>query len=140
MARAGLAYYSVVYYFVAYLSAVPRTSLLTLYFIESKVFSKRIGALGLEEQLRTLQDELLANPTVGRTDPSTGGLRKARMPDPDRRKGKRGGARVHYLYLARHEVVYLLFVYGKGEQERLTPRQKKELKAMVDVIKSEWGE
>lgn len=113
---------------------------MTLYFVESRVFSRRVRGLGLEEQLQKLQDTLLANPTAGRTDAGTGGLRKVRMPDPDRYKGKRGGARVHYLYLARHEVVYLLFVYRKGEQERLTPRQKKELKAAVDVIKSEWGE
>lgn len=113
---------------------------MAVYFIETKVFSKRIVALGLEEQLRDLQNESRADPDAGATDSGTGGLRKARMRDPGRHKGKRGGARVHYLHLAAHSVVYLLFVYGKDDQEKLTARQKQELKAVVEAIKREWDE
>jgi hypothetical protein len=68
-----------------------------LIFVETGVFTKRVARLGLEEALRELQKELLQNPLGGDLDPGTGGLRKVRIPDPGRGKGKRGGARVHYL-------------------------------------------
>lgn len=134
----GLAYYTVVYYCVIRLSEVLRNAPLALYFIETKTFTKRIGDLGLEEELRGLQDDLLRDPAAGVLDGGTGGLRKVRMRDRRRSKGKRGGARVHYLYLDREGLIYLMFVYGKDEQAMLTPRQKKELKVVVDAIKSEW--
>jgi len=112
---------------------------LHLYFIETNVFTKRVIQLGLENELHDLQGELLANPTAGDTDAGTGGLRKIRMRATRRAKGKRGGARVHYLYLAAHGVIYLLFVYGKDEQSTLSRDQKRQLKAMVESIKREWS-
>jgi hypothetical protein len=71
-------------------------------------------------------------------DPGTGGLRKVRMTASARGKGKRGGARVHYLWLPGHQVIYLLFVYGKDDQESLDPNQKKRLRRLVEKIKAEW--
>jgi hypothetical protein len=64
-----------------------------LTFVETTVFTKRVTALGLEDSLQMLQQELLANPEAGDLEPGTGGLRKVRMRDPRRAKGKRGGAR-----------------------------------------------
>ncbi len=110
-----------------------------LYFIETNVFTKRVIQLGLENELHDLQGELLANPAAGDTDAGTGGLRKIRMRATRRAKGKRGGARAHYLYLAAHGVIYLLFVYGKDEQSTLSRDQKRQLKAMVESIKREWS-
>ena len=110
-----------------------------LYFIETNLFTKRVIQLGLENELHDLQGELLANPTAGDTDAGTGGLRKIRMRATRRAKGKRGGARAHYLYLAAHGVIYLLFVYGKDEQSTLSRNQKRQLKAMVESIKREWS-
>ena len=110
-----------------------------LYFIETNVFTKRVIQLGLENELHDLQGELLANPTAGDTDARTGGLRKIRMRATRRAKGKRGGARAHYLYLAAHGVIYLLFVYGKDEQSTLSRDQKRQLRAMVESIKREWN-
>jgi len=112
---------------------------LYLYFIETNLFTKRVIQLGLENELHDLQGELLANPTAGDTDAGTGGLRKIRMRATRRAKGKRGGARAHYLYLAAHGVIYLLFVYGKDEQSTLSRNQKRQLKAMVESIKREWS-
>jgi mRNA-degrading endonuclease RelE of RelBE toxin-antitoxin system len=110
-----------------------------LWFVETLVFTKRIERLGLEDDLRRLQETLLANPEAGATDPGTGGLRKVRMAASTRGKGKRSGARVHYLWLPPHSVVYLLFVYGKDELDTLEPAQKKQLKRVVELIKAEWG-
>lgn len=49
-----------------------------LTFVETTVLTKRVTGLGLEESLRDLQQELLANPEAGDLEPGTGGLRKIR--------------------------------------------------------------
>lgn len=74
-------------------------------FVETRVFTRRIVALGLEDALRELQLMLLDRPDAGDLDPGTGGLRKVRMRDPTRGKGKRGGARVHYLWLSHRSMI-----------------------------------
>jgi len=79
----------------------------------------------------------LENPATGDLDPGTGGLRKVRMADRTRGKGKRGGARVHYLWLPHRDVIYLLFVYSKDEDATLGEPQKAALRAVVEGIKQE---
>jgi hypothetical protein len=91
--------------------------------------------LGLEESLRGLQLELLENPEAGDVEPGTAGLRKIRLGDPTRGKGKRGGARVHYLWLPSRDLIYLMYVYGKNEASGLTPEQKKQLRDVVVQVK-----
>ena len=111
---------------------------MSLYFVETAAFTRRISSLGLESELSTLQSHIAGNVAAGDIDPGTGGLRKVRVADPGRRKGKRGGARVHYLYLPQHAVVYLVFAYGKDEQSKLTPQQKRQLKGVAEALKAEW--
>jgi hypothetical protein len=50
-------------------------------------------------------------------------------------QGKRGGARVIYLYLQNHAVVYFLTLYTKSTQADLAPDQKKAICAIVRQIK-----
>lgn len=107
-----------------------------LAFVETAVFTRRWVALGLEDALRGLQETLLEAPDTGSLDPGTGGLRKIRIPDPSRGKGTRGGARVHYLWLPRAAVIYLMFVYSKDEMDTLSPGQKQALRAVVHEIKA----
>ncbi len=52
-----------------------------------------------------------------------------------RGKGKSSGARVHYVYLPHRAVIYLLFVYSKGEQAVLTDDQKRRLRPLIDRFK-----
>lgn len=106
-----------------------------LTFVETTAFTKRLLALGLEESLRDLQLALLDNPEAGDVEPGTGGLRKVRLGDPARGKGKRGGARVHYLWLAHRSAIYLLYVYSKNEASTLTGEQKRHLREVVALIK-----
>jgi hypothetical protein len=108
-------------------------------FVETRVFTRRVVALGLERSLRDLQLMLVNQPSAGDLDSGTGGLRKVRMSDPARGKGKRSGARVHYLWLPDVAVVYLMFVYTKDEASTLTPGQKRELRTVVEAIKREWA-
>jgi hypothetical protein len=107
-----------------------------LTFVETNVFTKRMSALGLEESLRGLQLGLLDNPEAGDVEPGTAGLRKIRIGDPTRGKGKRGRARVHYLWLPHRGRIYLMFVYGKNEASMLTADQKKKLREVVAQIKA----
>lgn len=107
-----------------------------LTFVETAVFTARIGKLGLEAGLRALQEALLEAPEAGRLDPGTGGLRKIRIADPTRGKGKRGGARVHYLWLPHRRRIYLMYVYGKDETTTLSAAQKQALHQMVQAIKA----
>ena len=109
----------------------------TLTFVETEVFTRRAVRLGLEPALRRLQLELAANPEAGALEPGTGGLRKVRIPDPSRGKGKRGGARVHYLWLPHRHPIYLVFFYSKDEAESLGADQRKALRAIMERIKQE---
>jgi hypothetical protein len=106
-------------------------------FIETSVFTRRLAELGLEADLKMLQEMLLRNPEAGDLDPGTGGLRKVRMRAGSRGKGTRGGARVHYLHLPHVRRIYLLYVYGKGDQDSLTATQKRQLKSIVQAIREQ---
>lgn len=108
-----------------------------LTFIETGIFTRRLQALGLEGTLEHLQAVLLANPEAGDVEPGTGGLRKIRLADPSRGKGKRGGARVHYLWLPHRARIYLIFVYAKNEAAALTVEQKRQLQGVAARIREE---
>ena len=103
-------------------------------FIESRVFSRRLPALGKHgstEVLSAIQSDLLDNPERGRVVQGLGGIRKARAADPGRGKGKRGGLRYLYLYFMSDQEVYLLYLFDKDELEDLTPEQRKLLRDLA---------
>ena len=83
-----------------------------------------------------LQQELTANPAKGRVMPGCGGLRKVRIADPRRQKGKRGGARVIYLHIPEVEQFLMLDIYGKDEKEDLTPGERKRLRTFAQEYKT----
>jgi hypothetical protein len=64
--------------------------------------------------------------------PGCGGLRKLRIADPKRGKGKRGGARLIYLHIPLIEHFLLIDIYGKDEQEDLSVGEKKILKQLAE--------
>jgi hypothetical protein len=108
-----------------------------LLFVETTAFTRRIREHGLDDDLRELQEELLENPEKGALDPGTGGLRKVRMRVRSAGRGKSSGARVHYLYVPHRRVIYLIFLYLKGEQATLTASQKKTLRSVAQAFKEE---
>lgn len=105
-------------------------------FVETTAFSKKVDREGAGV-LREIQAELLSNLESGRVIQGTGGLRKLRIADPGRGKGKRGGYRVIYLDLPDVERTYLLALYDKDEKDDISPDEKKILRALVDKLKKE---
>ena len=87
--------------------------------------------------IRSIQDAILENNSIGNTIAGTGGIRKFRMPDISRGKGKRGGLRIIYLDLPEREITYLLYLYGKDEADDLSNDEKKVFKNLVIIIKGE---
>ncbi len=66
-----------------------------------------------------------------------GGLRKLRLSDPKRDKGKRGGVRVYYLYVPEKDRIYLIDIHDKDEKAYLSPDELKVLGSIVSRIKAE---
>lgn len=106
-------------------------------FIESPEFTEWVKAYLTDETLSALQRDLLNDPESGAVMPGCGGLRKMRVADPSRGKGKRGGIRVIYLHVPEARVIYLMDIYGKGEQDDLSASDKKLLKALADQYKQD---
>ncbi len=104
-------------------------------FVETTEFSKWQPRFLPGGSYAELQKELVANPQKGDVMPGCGGLRKARIADPKRQKGKRGGARVIYLHIPEAGQFLMLDVYGKGEKDDLTPAEKKDLRELAREYK-----
>lgn len=109
---------------------------MNLTFIETSIFSKFRAEHISDEAFRALQNELLENPEKGDMVQGLHGVRKIRLADSKRNKGKRGGMRTMYLYLATKSHLYFLFAYGKDEQEDLTTEQRKAVNALLELIKT----
>jgi mRNA-degrading endonuclease RelE of RelBE toxin-antitoxin system len=105
-------------------------------FIEASVFTKKVDTEG-RETLLAIQGELLERLESSPVIPGTGGLRKLRVSNASKGKGKRGGYRVIYLDLPEVERTYLLGLYGKGEKADLSQDEKKILKGLVERLKRE---
>ena len=73
------------------------------------------------------------HPGAGDVIPGAGGARKLRWAAMG--KGKRGGARVVYLYVAIAARIYLLRCYAKSVRTDLTADEKRELRQIADRLK-----
>jgi hypothetical protein len=88
-----------------------------------------IGADGIE----TLAAFLIDRPEAGDVIPSSGGVRKLRW--AAKGKGKRGGARIVYLYVVIAARIYLLRCYAKNAKTDLRPDEKKQLRQIAAHLK-----
>ena len=84
-----------------------------------------IGAEGIEAMAVYLID----HPEAGNVIPAAGGLRRLRW--AAKGKGKRGGARIIYVYVATAARVYLLGCYAKNVKADLSGDEKKELRRIA---------
>jgi hypothetical protein len=109
-----------------------------LEFIELAPFTRRLESLAkdrADDVLLQIQSDLLANPKRGKVVEGTAGVRKARVANPARGKGKSGGFRYLYFYIEQEGQIFLLMIFSKDEQDDLTGEQKKKLTKAVQELK-----
>jgi hypothetical protein len=98
---------------------------MTLTLVQLPAFIAAAKRLGLgDDDVRALENMLLANPAAGQTVAGTGGLRKVRFAPPSWNTGKRGATRVCYAYFSTAAHVFFFTVYAKNVQENLTAAEK----------------
>ena len=102
-------------------------------FIEAPAFTRRVSAYLDDDEYRRLQAELAGNPELGDVMPGTGGFRKVRWPDPRRGRGRRGGLRIIYFYFESDQQIWPMTLYGKDEASDLDTKEKKALKAAIEL-------
>lgn len=103
-------------------------------FIETSLFTRQIREIATDDELKTLQSELIGSPEKGDLIQGTGGLRKVRVATGN--QGKSGSARVIY-FLATAEVIYLVMAYPKSTKDSLSASEKAALKKLTQQLKGE---
>jgi mRNA-degrading endonuclease RelE of RelBE toxin-antitoxin system len=98
-------------------------------FIETPVFTRRLGDLLSDDEYRQLQALLQDTPIIGPVIVGTGGIRKVRW--GWRGGGKRGGVRVIYYHVTEQGTILMLLIHSKSEQSTLTEAQKTVLRRAV---------
>ena len=101
-------------------------------FIELSSFLARRADYLTDDEFREFQNILMKSPKAGNVIAGTGGLRKIRMADPRRGKGKRGGLRTIYYWQNNEAKFWLLMIYDKDEMEDLAAGEKKKLKLLLE--------
>lgn len=104
--------------------------------IETGEFTRWFREHLTDDELIAMQTGLLIDPDRGAVIPGCGGLRKLRIGDPRRGKGKRSGARVIYLHLPEADEIYLITIYGKDERDDLSAEDKKSFRQLVELLKT----
>lgn len=99
-------------------------------FIETPIFTKRLGDLLDDESYAEFQRKLADCPHMGDVIQGTGGLRKVRVATSGR--GKRGGARVIYYHFVSASQIALLLIYPKNEKDDLSADERKALKRIIE--------
>ena len=111
-----------------------------LTFIELRGFRDDWKRLGLnDDDLSVLQFAIMAAPRDAPVVPVTDGLRKLRFAPARWGKGKRGAARVCYVYLEEFGIVLLVVAYAKNEQDDLSPDEKRIIRDMIRREKEALG-
>jgi hypothetical protein len=106
-----------------------------LVFIRTREFDRDADGLLDDEDMRRTEQYLMQHPTAGELIAGTNGLRKLRVPEGGR--GKRGGARVIYLYIQVRDRIVFLAAYAKSSRSDLTQRGYAALAKVAAALKKE---
>lgn len=108
----------------------------TLYsFFETPVFMRQIEDLASMKVLFAIEDDLLKDPERGDIIPGAHGARKARIGDPDSRRGKRGSYRYIYACFPGSHHIILLYLFAKNDAADLSAQTKKQLAKLMSQMK-----
>ena len=100
-------------------------------------YIRRAERLLSESERKDIVDYLAAHPKAGDLIQGTGGIRKLRWSRGGR--GKSGGVRVIYYFHSEVMPLYVLTVFGKGEQANLSKAERNELSDLVGSLKAQAG-
>ena len=95
-------------------------------------YIKRSESLLGESERKDVIDYLSEHPKAGVIMEGTGGIRKLRWSRGN--KGKSGGVRVIYYYHDDRIPLYLLTLFGKGEQANLSKSNRNALSKLVETL------
>ncbi len=112
---------------------------MTRLFVELPIFRSRWKDMGLnDDDLKRLQEQLLADPKIGAVMRGTGGVRKMRFAFEQR--GKSGSIRVIYVDFEVYEKIFLITAYPKNEKDNLTDTERTEIKQMIHALEEQLKE
>lgn len=97
---------------------------------------RRRATLFTEAERTDIVDQVAAEPRCGVVIPGSGGVRKLRVGFGGR--GKRGGARVVFLFGGEDVPVFLLAAFAKNEKADLTSTERKALANQVANMVSDY--
>ena len=101
-----------------------------LTFVETQLFTKRLRDYLADDEYRTLQQALIANPEAGDIIRGSGGVRKLRWNVAGR--GKRGGIRVVYYLRSKYGEIWMLTFHAKNVVESIPPSVLKKIREEID--------
>jgi len=99
-------------------------------FIETKLFSRLLGEYLTDDEYAGLQAALADAPNSGSLVPGSGGVRKLRWSQPGR--GKRGGIRVIYYVKTHEQIIWMLTIYAKNEEQNIPAHVLRKIKEEID--------
>jgi len=97
--------------------------------VETPMYLRAAEAIYSEADREEIVRTIAACPEAGDLMPGTGGYRKLRFARPG--MGKRGGARVVYLYGGEDLPIFLITVYAQSEKGNLSRAEQKSLARMA---------
>ncbi len=103
--------------------------------VYTTLYERKISAVLTSSERIVIEDAISGNPKMYPVIPDTGGIRKARAARGS--GGKRGGARVIFYYWQVESTVFMLTAYAKSEREDLSAGEKKQIKALVELLKKQ---
>jgi len=105
--------------------------------VEMPEFQRRSDKLLSDEQRISIINYLAQHPASGDIMQGTGGIRKLRWSAQGR--GKSGGVRIIYYYHNETMPLFLLTVFGKGEQSNLSKGERNLLAKITSLIIKRYG-
>ena len=100
--------------------------------VETPSYLKAAEKLFSSEERGAIVAMVSDNPECGDVVAGTGGFRKVRFGRSG--MGKRGGARVVYIFRNENFPIFLIAVYAKNEKANLTKAERNELANQSEVI------
>lgn len=100
----------------------------------TQVYRREIARLLTPDEAEAVERHLAETWRQHPVIPGSGGMRKARIALPGR--GKRGGGRIIFYVWVSEDHLFLMAAYAKNVREDLDPAQLKQLKSILDALRS----